>query len=91
MEQYMLPCLNKKFFGFECLGCGIQRSLVLVLRGDFIAAFQRYPAIYPLLALALVLAYTSFFKLKHSSKVISFLAISSVVLILVNYTLKHFI
>jgi hypothetical protein len=26
------------------MGCGMQRSIALILNGDFIAAFQMYPA-----------------------------------------------
>ncbi|WP_375240011.1 DUF2752 domain-containing protein, partial [Aurantibacter sp.] len=45
----MLPCLNKKIFGFECMGCGMQRSTLLIFKGEFINAFKMYPAIYTLL------------------------------------------
>ena len=48
-EDYLLPCINKKIFGIECLGCGIQRATVLLFRGEFIAAFKIYPAIYTLI------------------------------------------
>jgi hypothetical protein len=56
LETYMLPCLNKKIFGVDCLGCGMQRSISLLLKGDFVAAFYMYPAIYPLLLLLMVTA-----------------------------------
>ncbi len=46
MEEFMLPCLNKELFGVDCIGCGIQRATVLLFRGEFIAAFKMYPAIY---------------------------------------------
>jgi len=46
LENYMLPCLSKTLFGLECLGCGGQRALLFLLTGDFIGAFQMYPAIY---------------------------------------------
>ncbi|MFA7446524.1 MAG: DUF2752 domain-containing protein, partial [Flavobacteriaceae bacterium] len=45
MEDYMLPCMNKKLFGIDCMGCGIQRSVALLLRGEFVEAFYMYPAI----------------------------------------------
>ncbi|HCW65555.1 MAG TPA: hypothetical protein DG752_12905, partial [Leeuwenhoekiella sp.] len=48
MEKYMLPCLTKKYLGFECMGCGLQRSLVALLQGHFSEAFTLYPAIFPL-------------------------------------------
>jgi hypothetical protein len=46
LENYMLPCWSKTLFGVECLGCGLQRAFLLLLKGDFINAFQMYPAIY---------------------------------------------
>lgn len=51
MEEYMLPCVNKSFFGIACPGCGTQRALVFLLQGEFSAAFQMFPAIYTTLAL----------------------------------------
>ena len=51
MEDYMLPCLHKEIFGVDCLGCGIQRATALLFRGEFIAAFKMYPAIYTLFLL----------------------------------------
>ncbi len=49
LEDYMLPCLSKKFLGFDCLGCGLQRAIIAFLHGDFVTAFKMYPAIYSLL------------------------------------------
>ena len=46
LEDFMIPCLNKKLFGFDCPGCGIQRAYSILFQGDFIAAFKMYPAIY---------------------------------------------
>jgi hypothetical protein len=45
----MLPCLSKTLFGLECLGCGLQRAFLLLFKGDFVGAFEMYPAIYLLL------------------------------------------
>ena len=70
-EDYMLPCINKKIFGIECLGCGIQRATVLLFRGEFIAAFKIYPAIYTLLLLLLFLIFNLFVKFKYD-KIIKF-------------------
>ena len=52
-EDFMIPCLNKKLLGFECLGCGGQRALSLLFHGEFVAAFKIYPAIYTLILFAL--------------------------------------
>jgi len=87
-EDYMLPCLNKKLFGFDCMGCGLQRSVSLIFHGDFIAAFYMYPAIYSLFLLFLFIGLNFFFKFKHSNKIISALAILSVFTIVVSFLIK---
>ena len=61
-EDYMIPCLNKKIFGFECLGCGFQRALSLLFQGELIAAFKMYPAIYTLIPLFILVGINFFYK-----------------------------
>lgn len=88
MEEYMLPCLNKKYLGFECMGCGIQRSISLLFKGEFTEAFYMYPAIYPLIALLGFLILNQFTNLKFANKGVIFLAILTVATIIISYTIK---
>lgn len=88
VEEYMLPCLTKQFLGFECPGCGLQRSVAFLLQGDFVAAFKMYPAIYPILLLFGFLLLDNFVKVRHDNKITIFLMVSSVALILGNFILK---
>lgn len=90
-EQYMLPCLNKKLFGFECMGCGLQRSIALLFNGEFLAAFKMYPAIYSLIPLAIIISISFFYKFKHINKIINGLAIASVLIIIVSFIAKKLI
>ena len=87
-EQYMLPCLNKKLFGIDCLGCGLQRSAHLLFHGEFVAAFKMYPAIYPLILLFVFIGIHFFFKFEHSNKIINILAIITISTIIVSYLIK---
>lgn len=91
IEDFMLPCLNKKFFGIECMGCGMQRSILLVFQGKFEDAFFMYPAIYSLMALMGVIVFSLFKNFKNSNKIITILAILNGVIILTNFILKTFI
>ncbi len=50
LEDYMIPCANKKIFGMECLGCGAQRATAFLFKGEFVLAFKMYPAIFTLLS-----------------------------------------
>ena len=87
-EKYMLSCFSKKIFGVDCPGCGIQRSVALILQGEFVAAFKMYPGIYTLILLFGFLLVNNFYTIKHSNKIIITLTISTVFLILTNYILK---
>ena len=87
-EDFMLPCLNKQVLGMPCPGCGIQRSISLILQGEFYAAFLMYPAIYPILALFGFLFLDAFFKIKYASKITIGLMITSVVFILGNFLIQ---
>lgn len=84
----MLPCLNKKFFGFECMGCGLQRSVAMILHGDFVGAFHMYPAVYPLLFLFSFVGLTIFTKIKYASIITPVLAILTVLTIIISYIIK---
>lgn len=89
-EEFMLPCLSKKIFGIDCFGCGMQRSAVLMIQGDFTAAFNMYPAIFTLILLFAILALHLKFKFKQGHNILLFLFIINILIILTNYYLKHF-
>jgi len=87
-EEYMLPCLNKKLFGVDCLGCGMQRAIALILKGDFIEAFKMYPAIYTIIILAIFALFHLKFKYKNGRKIILTLAAVNILIIVVSYIIK---
>lgn len=88
IENFMLPCLNKTLFGMECPGCGLQRSILLLGKGEFVAAFQMYPAIYPLLLFLMFLGLSAFINFKHSNSIRAFLAILTIASIVISYIIK---
>ena len=89
-KEFMLPCLNKKLFGIDCMGCGMQRSVALIFQGEFTAAFNMYPAIYTLLLLFAVIAVNTFVNFKYASKIILILAILNGTIIISSFILKTF-
>jgi hypothetical protein len=88
LEDYMLECTNKKIFGVECIGCGIQRATALLFRGEFIAAFKMYPAIYPLLLLLLLVVFNFFVKFKYAFQIKVVLLFITVTIMIVSYVIK---
>lgn len=88
MEEFMLPCLNKQLFGLDCLGCGAQRALALVFRGEFVAALKMFPAIYTILLLLLFLITNLFLKFKGDWFVKAGLIVLNAVIIIGAYIYK---
>lgn len=88
MEEYMLPCMNKKLFGVECMGCGTQRAFLLLFEGDFVGAFKMFPALYTLIAFFLAIGLHFIDKSRNYNKSIASLAILNGVIMVANYFYK---
>jgi hypothetical protein len=55
LETHMLSCPFKELTGYDCPGCGMQRSFIALLKGDVIEAVIIFPAIFPLISMFLFL------------------------------------
>ena len=88
LEKYMIPCLNKKLFGIECLGCGTQRAIILILKGDFDGAFFQFPAIYTTLLFFGIVGLHFVDKSRNYHKLIVSLAIINAIIMIVSYIYK---
>lgn len=91
IEDFMLPCLNKKLFGVECMGCGMQRSVLLIFKGEFAEAFYMYPAIFSLILLLGLIILNTFRNFRYASKIITILAILNGLIIVGNFVFKTFL
>lgn len=88
LDNYMLPCFSKQLFGMDCPGCGLQRAIIFLINGEFVAAFKMYPAIYTLILLAGTLISNRLVRLKYGNQLIIGFSIASVALILINFIFK---
>ena len=87
-DKYMLPCISKQLFGIDCPGCGFQRSVALLLQGEFKASFLMYPGLMPMLALFGFLALNRFVSFRRANTIIILLAGTTVLTILGNFLIK---
>lgn len=90
MEEYMLPCMSKKLFGIECFGCGTQRAIVLLCKGEFVEAFKMYPPIYTLLLLFLFIFLHLIDKSRNYTRIVISLAILNLIIMVVSYFIKMY-
>ncbi len=89
-EDYMLQCMWKKTFNVDCMGCGMQRSIAHILKGEFVAAFYMYPAIYTLILLFLFTILHLRFHFKYGHKIILGLFILNISIIVISFLIKTF-
>lgn len=90
VEDYMMPCINKKLFGIDCMGCGIQRSIALIINGDFEGAFYMYPAIYTMLLFFFFIGLNFLDKSRNYHKIIISFGIITAIIMVVSYFYKIF-
>ncbi len=90
LEHNMLPCLFKSLFGIECLGCGFQRAFLLLLKGEFNAAFQMYPALFTTLLFLIFLGGHFIYKRVFTQKIMIRLAILNSAFMVMGYIYKHY-
>jgi len=54
LQEHMFPCFYKQAFGISCPMCGFQRSIIELIKGNFIESFLQFPALFPLLLTAFI-------------------------------------
>ncbi|MGJ8550454.1 DUF2752 domain-containing protein [Winogradskyella wichelsiae] len=91
LEEYMLPCMWKQTFNIDCMGCGMQRSINLILKGDLVAAFFMYPAIYTLIAMFAFLLLHLKFQFKNGHRIILAFFILNISIIVASFIIKTFL
>lgn len=91
-EDFMIPCMNKKIFGVECLGCGMQRATALLFSGQFEVAFKVYPAIYLIIVLLILVGFNFFIKFKYDYQLKIGLIVVTAIVMVTSYFMKmsHF-
>lgn len=88
LQQHLFTCPSKKYLHIDCPGCGFQRSVIALLKGDIVESVQLYPAAMPLLTLVLFTILHLKFKFAHGATAIKYLQIFCAALILGFYIYK---
>lgn len=85
LEKNQLPCLFKKLTQFDCPGCGMQRSFLLLLRGDLAGSLAIYPALLPVLLLFLLLVLHLVFRIRNGATMLRYAYFFCAGVILLSY------
>jgi hypothetical protein len=88
LENHMGRCFYKSHFGIECPGCGMQRSFIDLLKGEFVESFLMYPALLPLLFTIIYLILHLIFKYKNGAFVLKISFIFTTSIMIIAYIIK---
>ena len=88
LEHHLLPCPTKYFFGVECPGCGMQRAIIELLRGNLVESIKLYPPLIPIMLMLVVLIINLKVNSAVWQKVLKYFFIANVAIILINYIFK---
>ena len=88
LQEHQLPCLFKSITHFDCPGCGLQRSFILLLSGNMAGSFTIYPALLPILFLFFFLVIHLTNKIKTGAAILKYLYFFCAGIILISYIYK---
>lgn len=88
LEKHQMACSVKSHLGIECPGCGTQRSLIALFRGDILASIQQHPGVILFIITLLIVAVQIIFKFKNGGTVAMWFFIGTVAVTMINYILK---
>ena len=88
VNHHLFSCPSKAMLGFDCPGCGLQRSVLALFQGDLLNSFKYYPATIPLILILVFTALHLKFDFKFGAQLIKILFIGIASIILINYIYK---
>lgn len=87
-ESHQQTCTFRELFGIDCPGCGLQRSIIELLKGNLLESLYLYPALLPILAMFVYLALHLAFRFRNGALILKIMFIFNISLISVNYLYK---
>ncbi|MFW6104045.1 MAG: DUF2752 domain-containing protein [Bacteroidota bacterium] len=88
LEAHMQPCIYKQEIGIECPGCGFQRALIALLKGNIWESIQLFPGLIPMVFLFVFLIVHLVFHLKNGAVVLKYIFIVDIAIIIIDYIFR---
>ncbi|MBC7696567.1 MAG: DUF2752 domain-containing protein [Burkholderiales bacterium] len=91
LEQHLFPCFFKSHFGMECPGCGMQRSLIALLKGDLIGSLQYHAALIPFIITIIMLVVQLKIQRENGGKLVMWAFVITTGITLVQFIFRQVI
>jgi len=83
-----IACPIRDVYGFDCFGCGFQRSLTELMHGNFLKSFEFYPPLIPLLIFFLSFLIHLAVPVKNGNKILKYLFLTASISVILNFSIK---
>ena len=87
-DIFLIPCPFKYLTNLDCPGCGFQRSVLALLKGNLLESLNLYPPTIPFLLSAITALSFSVLKKNTESKVLKTMYFSTGAIVVINYVYK---
>lgn len=91
LENHLFSCFFKSHFGMECPGCGMQRSLIALLKGDIMDSLQYHAALIPFLITITLLIFQLILKRANGGKWVMWAFIITTGITLIQFIIRQII
>lgn len=91
LEQHLFPCFFKSHFGMECPGCGMQRSLIALLKGNITESIHYHAALIPFVITLFLLTIQLKLKNVNGGKWVMWAFIITTTITLVQFIIRQVI
>ncbi|MEI6348627.1 MAG: DUF2752 domain-containing protein [Bacteroidota bacterium] len=88
LENHLMPCPYKHYLGIDCPGCGMQRSIIELLKGNLWESIVTYPPLIPMAIMIIYLFLHLFFKFKRGAQIVKYMFIFVAIIVTINYISK---
>ena len=91
LEHHLFSCFFKSTFGIECPGCGMQRSLIALLKGNIFESLQYHAALIPFIITLILLVVQLKIKHVNGGKWVMWGFIATTVITVIQFTIRQII
>lgn len=88
LQGHMLTCWFRKIFHVDCPGCGFQRSVIDLMKGDLSASFHMYPATGPILLIFIFTAFHLKWNFRYGADILKYSYMFATAVIIISYLYK---
>ena len=89
LEQHLLTCMFKSTLGMDCPGCGSQRALIALLKGDLMESLNYHAALIPFMITLSLLITQLIGKFENGGKWVMWSFIGTTTIAFVQYIIKQ--